>query len=287
MNDRQRAVFIDVVDTGSFSRAAEREYVTPQSVSQQVRRLEDELGVRLLDRTSRGVVPTEAGRVFYDGCREVERLLDDAVLRCRQAARPARRLRVALSREYSLALVARFLPQFLVDHPEVQVEYVNPGHTSGVEVLRDDLCDVIETVRPACGDGVGFVPLYRSRRCCLVSTSSPLARRAVLAPRDLVGQDLYVFSVEWARDLQACFDACCPGQLRLQELAVPFEMATQRTQDGRSSVYLLPEHLKDRYEPLVPIPLDVDVATEYGIAYRLDRTDELADFLEAARVAFA
>ena len=64
MNDRQRSLFVDVVDLGSFSRAAERRFVTPQSVSQQIRRLEGELGFELLRRTPQGVAPTEAGQAF-------------------------------------------------------------------------------------------------------------------------------------------------------------------------------------------------------------------------------
>ena len=127
MNDRQREMFVRVVDAGSFSKAAEAEFVTPQSVSQQIRRLEEEMGVTLLERTARGVVTTEAGRVFYEGCQGVDRMLGEVVERCRaieRAAHPTMTLRVAMGRNYSLGLISKVMPRCVQDHPDVAVRYV-------------------------------------------------------------------------------------------------------------------------------------------------------------------
>ena len=83
MNDRQRKLFVNVVDAGSFSKAAAEGFVTPQSVSQQIRKLEAEVGVDLLERKPQGVVPTEAGRAFYQGCLDIERSIEALVETCR------------------------------------------------------------------------------------------------------------------------------------------------------------------------------------------------------------
>ena len=61
MESRLLEVFVQVAELGSFSKAAQRLYITPSAVIQQVNRLEDELGVRLLLRSKKGVELTPAG----------------------------------------------------------------------------------------------------------------------------------------------------------------------------------------------------------------------------------
>lgn len=79
--------FVTVVDEGSFTRAAERLSIAQSPVSHQVRKLERELGVTLLERTTRSVALTEAGRVFYGRCVSLLADTDDAVESARKAAR--------------------------------------------------------------------------------------------------------------------------------------------------------------------------------------------------------
>lgn len=284
VNDRQREMFVRVVDAGSFSKAAEAEFVTPQSVSQQIRRLEEELGVTLLERSARGVVTTEAGQAFYEGCQEVDRALAEVVGRCRvieQRRLPTATLRVALGNHYSLGLISKIMPRYLQEYPHVTIRYVDPGHTSDVACLLNDDCDLIETVRP-CVASVGFLPLYRSRRCCMVAPSNPLATRSRVYPEDLRNQTAYVFSLAWAADLQAYIQRFVPGY-ELHEMSGSFESTVAQGPEGACSVYLLPEHLKDRFGMLIPVPFDADVLTEYGVAYREDAGEATRGFLALAQ----
>ncbi|SNQ48749.1 HTH-type transcriptional regulator TfdT (fragment) [Frankia canadensis] len=69
LNLRQAAYFIAVAEDGSFTRAADRLHIAQPSLSQQIRALERQLEVELLERTTRGVRLTAAGRVFLDGAR--------------------------------------------------------------------------------------------------------------------------------------------------------------------------------------------------------------------------
>ncbi|WP_119679966.1 LysR family transcriptional regulator [Indioceanicola profundi] len=74
MNDfdlRQLAAFLHIAETGSFTEAARRLNLTQPALSAQIRRLEQALGERLLDRTGRGAVPTEAGLLLLDRARQV------------------------------------------------------------------------------------------------------------------------------------------------------------------------------------------------------------------------
>jgi LysR family nitrogen assimilation transcriptional regulator len=107
---RQLDYFVAIIDAGSMSRAAGALHVTPTSLSLQMKQLEDMLGARLLMRHSRGVEPTESGRVFYaralailDLVRSTEREFLDGALR------PVRTLHLgvtpAVSRTVGIAAV--------------------------------------------------------------------------------------------------------------------------------------------------------------------------------------
>ena len=64
-------MFVDVVETGSFSRAAQLNHVTQSAVSQQIRALETRYDQRLLSRSARQVTPTPAGERLFRGCKEI------------------------------------------------------------------------------------------------------------------------------------------------------------------------------------------------------------------------
>src|ERR1700758_5593776 len=78
MELHQLRYFCAVAETGSFSRAAERSHVSQPSLSQQIRKLEDELGARLFDRLGRSVRLTDLGKAFLPRARAVLRELEAA-----------------------------------------------------------------------------------------------------------------------------------------------------------------------------------------------------------------
>ncbi len=284
MDDRQRRLFIDVVDLGSLSKAAERHFVSPQSVSQQVRRLEEELGFELLVRTAQGVSPTEAGCLFYEGCKSIDEQMERLLARCREAAGVARgTIRLGSSASYSLALFSRFVPAFLRGNAGARVEYVDVDEHPLDGLLTGEY-DVLEGVEPG-ERAFGFEPLLASRRLCLVPPENPLASRELIEPEDLVDMDVYVFSLRWSEGLRRYLDRVCP-QVQLHELPGASFDASLRMLDPARSVHLLPEQLAGRYESLIPVPFDADVRTQYGLIYLPASAGRLREFLACAREVF-
>jgi DNA-binding transcriptional LysR family regulator len=78
MDSRQLEVFVKVAELGSFSRAAGALFLTQPTVSEHVRALEEELGLRLLDRLGRGATPTKAGQLLLSYARQILQLQRDA-----------------------------------------------------------------------------------------------------------------------------------------------------------------------------------------------------------------
>ena len=85
MELRQLRYFVRIVETGSMGRAALDLNIGVSALSQQMARLENELAIRLLQRTSRGVMPTSAGLAFYSQAQLALRHADDAILAAREA----------------------------------------------------------------------------------------------------------------------------------------------------------------------------------------------------------
>lgn len=114
--------FIKVVEAGSFSAAA-RNDSSISSVARQVKSLEDELGIRLLNRSTRSLSLTEPGRVFYDRVCAVARDLGNAKWEAKSYQEGVKGvLRVALRALPGSMLIVPALPTLLAKYPELRVE---------------------------------------------------------------------------------------------------------------------------------------------------------------------
>ena len=120
---RSMETCVAVVDYGNFTEAAERMNMSAVMVGKYVRELEDRLGARLLERTTRRQHLTDAGRVFYEDARralEQVRLAETAVERLR--ATPSGLLRVSAPGTYGAEVIAPLAARFQQQYPQVRIE---------------------------------------------------------------------------------------------------------------------------------------------------------------------
>ncbi|TFW11612.1 LysR family transcriptional regulator [Massilia arenosa] len=129
-----------IVDCGSLTRAAEQLAVTKAMLSFQLKQLEAELGVALLTRTTRKLVPTEAGLRFYHDCQSVLQQAQAAVdgARSRHSTLSGR-LRVTSTAEYGDHVVVPALADFARLHPELEVSFFAASAPADLVAERFDL----------------------------------------------------------------------------------------------------------------------------------------------------
>jgi len=125
----QLEFFVTVVEEGGFSKAAERVFRTQPAVSIAIRRLEEEIGTSLFERSQKAPVLTEAGELFYDYARRILALRDQAlgVLGELQTLQRGR-VRIGANESTSLYLLPQLILQYRSRYPNVMVEIFR--HTS-------------------------------------------------------------------------------------------------------------------------------------------------------------
>ena len=129
------AAFARVVDSGSFSAAAHRLGISKSAVSAHVQRLEERLGIRLLNRTTRRLSVTEAGAAYYRHC---ARILAEAEAAEQVASalqrEPRGTLRISAPDSFGWMHVAPAVPAFLKRYPELSVDItLSPAHVNLVD----------------------------------------------------------------------------------------------------------------------------------------------------------
>jgi DNA-binding transcriptional LysR family regulator len=191
-------IFVRVVDAGSFSAVARRQGVGQPAVSKAVVQLEEWLGVSLLLRSTRSVVPTEAGRAFYERAKRTIEEADEAVMAAQGIANGlSGKLRVSTSICFGRLHVIPSLSAFLAENPELELELV----------LDDRLVDLVnEGVDVALRTGAMPNSNMTARRIAegrsmVVATPAYLQRHGIpTSPDDLVSHQAIILTRGGGRD---------------------------------------------------------------------------------------
>lgn len=193
---RQLRYFVAVAEERHFGRAAERLHMAQPPLSQQIRRLEAEVGVELFARTTRRVDLTEAGRAYLARAREILGSVDEAAEEARRvAAGVVGRLAIGCvgSATYSvLPALARRLSDELPG-----VDFAFRGEmlvADQVDALRAGTIDVALLRPPVLDRTLAVTPLREERLVVAVPVDHPLAARASIRLRDLASADLIIHS---------------------------------------------------------------------------------------------
>ena len=170
MELRQLRYFVTLAEELHFGRAAAREHIVQSALSQQVQRLERELGVRLLERSTHHVGLTAAGVVFLAEARQILAQVDRAAAVVRSAAGAAAALRVGII-DSSYDSMPQILYEVQARHPGLVIHQVEVGVPEQYQQLIEGRLDV----------GIGRAALAPPQVASLLFRQDPLG---VLVPRD-------------------------------------------------------------------------------------------------------
>jgi DNA-binding transcriptional LysR family regulator len=195
----QLEFFLKVVEEGSFSRAAERVFRTQPAVSIAIRRLEEEVGASLFDRSQKTPTLTEAGEVVHDYAQRMLALRDqarDAVNELRALKRG--RVRIGANESTSLYLLPHVILAFREHHPGVKLEiFRHVSERLPREVLDRNLDFALMAFEPIDRDLQSF-PILKDELVLIMSPQHPLAKRESVSVSDLGKESFLAHNVKSA-----------------------------------------------------------------------------------------
>ena len=228
MDTRQLAAFCAVVERKSFSQAAERLGVTQPAVSQQVRSLEQRLGVQLLDRSGRRVEPTEAGLRLYRGAQKLLALEEQLLGEIAEPEGPLHgTLELGASTGPAAIVVPLLLCEFQRDNPELQVQLSVFDTQSVVEQVADRRLELGIVGAARRHRSVAFEPFFRDEVILACPPGHPFAGRTVeLAELD---QGPLILMQHGAGVRQMVEDELRRSGRKVRDLEAPLELGLQES----------------------------------------------------------
>lgn len=194
MNLKSLKIFCDIITRRSFSRAAEDNGVSQSNASQVVSQLEGHLGVRLIERSKRPLMPTREGQVFFDGCRKVIAQYDALEDQVRTLhAEVAGRVRVAAIYSVGLHHMSRYVQEFMSRHPKanVRLEYLHPDRV--LESVEEGQADIGIVSYPRSTRSIEAEPWREEPIVLVCAPGNPFAGRVQVALEELHGQRMVGF----------------------------------------------------------------------------------------------
>lgn len=293
MYNSQLTVFVCVADCGSFSKAAEKLFISATAVMKQINSLEKHLNLKLIERTSRGILLTPAGDVIY---RDAKFLFDysrRSIENARQAmnvrdttfcvgtsllnpAKPFMDLWYRVNKDF--ANYKLHLVPFEDDHEGILSEIAQLGEKF------DFLLGVCDSKLWL--DKCNMLPLGRYRKMCAVSREHPLTQKKQLEISDLYGETLMMVKQGDSEVNDRIREDLTHNHPSIQIEDTPhfYDISVFNRCVETGNVLLILECWKDVHPALVTIPVNWDYSSPYGLLYALDPPEDVVRFVNEVKI---
>lgn len=259
MEIQQLRYFVALADLLSFTKAAERCGVSQPSLSQQIQKLERELGPQLLDRFGRRIRLTEAGEAFYERAKSVLDTLDDAKS-CVQNGHDWQKGTISIGAIHTVApyLLPDVVRQLTKRFPSAQVTVVEQLTEELIENCLASELDMGIAALPIAEKRLRAEALFTEKLVAVVPATSPLAKRKKVSLADLTSQPFVLLDDVHClgqQTLQLCTENQCTPAVSCRTAQL---LTVQEFVALGQGVSLVPEMaaLRDRDRRRVYLPLD-------------------------------
>ena len=284
MYNPQLDTFICVVEAGSFSKAADKLYISPPAVIKQINSLENNLGVQLFARTHRGLVVTAAGESLYQDAKYMVNYSKEAIERAKEAGNDEDDvIRVGISPMTPPQVFVELWPSIQEQYPKVKFKLVPFENTP--ENAREILANLGQNIDVIAGifdeamlelRKCNGVELSREPFCVAVALHHRLAGKKVLTPEDLKGERLLMMRKGWS-----CYVDALRAELteKYPEITIAdfdFYNVDIFNRCENSNDMLLAIKSWESVHPLMKIlPVEWDYKMPYGLLYAKDPSEKV------------
>ncbi len=293
MYNPQLETFLRVADAGSFTKAAEEAYITPTAVIKQINLLEESLGVKLFDRSHRGLMLTKAGRSLYQDAKYIIQYCRDSVARAKNAMlEDTNVIRVGSSPMTPAQLLMELWSKVQTLHPDIKFQIIPFENTP--ENAREILANLGKNIDVVGGifdetmlklRGCAGLELVRGPFQCAVSIHHRLAAMDQLQITDLYGENLMLMHRGWSHYVDQLRDEL--WQYHPQIHIVDFDFYSMdvfnRCESSNNVLLAIPGWAS--VHPLLKVlPVEWDYSIPYGILHSPEPSPVVQRFLDAAKI---
>lgn len=290
--NHQLETFLSVADAGSFNKAAEKSYITPTAVIKQINLLEEDLGVKLFERSHRGLTLTKAGQSLYNDSKYVIQYCKDSVIRAKNAMlEDGKLIRVGTSPMTPAQALVDLWPKLQTEHPKFKLKFVPYENTpenareilahlgQNIDIVPGLFDDTLLDIR-----GCSGYELSREPICCAVSVNHPLAVKSELEVSDLYGESLMLMHRGWSSYVDALRDDLEANHQKINIVNFDFynlEIFNRCEYEG--GILMAVRNWAGVHPLLKVLPVKWEHSIPYGFLYAKDPSENVWDFLEAVR----
>lgn len=291
MYNPQLETFIRVADAGSFNKAAEESFITPTAVIKQINLLEDSLGVKLFDRTHRGIHLTKAGHSLYQDSKYIIQYCRDSITRAENAMQEdSNIIRIGSSPITPAQLLMELWSRVQALHPNIKFQIVPFENTP--ENAREILANLGKNIDIVCGifddtmldvRACAGLELIRGPFHCAVSIHHRLATKDKLQLSDLYGENLLLMHRGWSRYVDQLRDDLWQNHPQINIVDFDFYgMDIFNRCENTNDVLLAIPGWANVHPLLKVIPVEWNHCIPYGILHSPTPTPIVQQFLDAA-----
>ncbi len=294
MYNPQLETFLKTAGAGSFNKAAEEAFITPTAVIKQINLLEKSLGVKLFDRTHRGLVLTKAGKSLYQDSKYIIQYCKDSVTRAKNAMlEDTNIIRVGSSPMTPAQILVQLWPKIQTFCPDIKFKVIPFENTpenakeilgnfgKNIDVTAGIFDDTMLNLRACSG-----TELYREPFCCAVSIHHRLAAKDRLVISDLYGENLMLMHRGWSLYVDKLRDEIWQNHSKINIIDFDFYNvdAFNRCENG-NYVMLAVEKWANVHPLLKIMPVEWEHSIPYGILHSPTPSKTVERFLKAAKQA--
>lgn len=290
----QLKTFLQVAETGSFTKASEKLYVTPASVMKQINSLEDRIGIKLFMRTNQGVMLTPAGQAFYREAIKIIELSEKAISNVKKIEGSSKYiLRIGTSLLNPCRTFFTFWKSISEKHLEYQLNIVTfeDDHSNILSIL-EHLGKDFDFFVGTCGSRswlsrCSFYPLGYHYLNVAVPYGHPLAGSKMIDLSDLHENTLMMGKrgdSEFIDKFRDRLETEHP-EIMIKNTSYFYDADIFNECERTGSVLLTLDAWKDVHPSLITIPLKEKVSNPYGIIYAKNCSDEMKEFIEVIKAS--
>lgn len=294
MYNPQLETFICVVDSGSFSKAAEKMYITSPAVIKQINSLEGSLNLRLFERTHRGLFVTAAGKSLYRDAKYLIQYSKESVNRAKDAMDVQEEvIRIGVSPMTPPQVFVTLWPKIQKYCPELKLKLVPFENTpenakeilgnleQNIDVIAGIFDDTMLNLRKCNGMRISEEPF-----CCAVALHHRLAGKEKLTLKDLYGENLLVMRQGWSENVDSLRDDLQKNYPQINVVDFDFYNVEVFNRCENSNDVLLAIKNWESVHPLMKIiPVEWNYSMPFGLLYSTEPSEKVKRLMTAIEKA--